>query len=243
MPRSPFTSIGRVILSWPGTSGAASATSVSGSPEGEMSLSSTGADRRTGADVDAIRRGHRGVVGRGLPLADRDLALDAGAGAVADRVVDQLRVGRQAALPRGDAQPPTVDDRDVDLAGVVGHRVLHREQAAGGVEVVGQDVDDAGRLAEDGQGVGHGHRVAGLFGRGRTSMRTCLRVEGGVAEGRVVLEEVGARLVAGERDDAGLLVGLDRGAVLRRDLAAQASARRWGAGVGAGQVVERAGGS
>ena len=131
-------------------------------------------------------------------------------GAVADRVVHQLRVGRQLALPRGDAQPATVDDRDVELVGVVGDRTLHDEQAAGGVEVVGEHVDDAGRLAVDGQRVRHRDRVAGRLGTRAYVDPHRLLVERGVAERGVVLDEVGARLVAGERDDAVLHVGLDR---------------------------------
>ena len=75
---------------------------------------------------------------------------------------------------------------------------LHDQQAAGRVEVVGQHVDDAGGLAVDGERVGHGDRVGGALGARLHVDADRALVERGVAEGRVVAEEVGPGPLAGE---------------------------------------------
>ena len=146
-------------------------------------------------------------------------------------------MGASDALPRGDAQPATVDDRHVELAGVVGDRTLHGQQPAGGVEVVGEHVDDGGRLPVDRQRVGHRDGFAVTAGRLHVDPDGAA-VEGRVAVRRVVVEEERARLGPGEGDDAVLGVGLDDGASLPRELAAEGEL---GVGVGrvrTGQVVE-----
>ena len=172
-------------------------------------------------------------------MTDRHLTLDPGRGAVADHVVHQLRVGREPTRGRGDPQPAAVDDRDVELGRVVREGALDHEQPAGGIQVVGQHVDDAGDLAVDGQGVRHGDGVAGRLGRGEHVDAHRLPVHLRVAERRVVVNEVGAWLVTDERDDAAVQLGPDRGAGLGRDLPAQGELRIGRARVGARQVVEQ----
>ena len=147
--------------------------------------------------------------------------------------------GREVGAARGDAQPAPVDDRHVELVGAVADGALHDQQAARRVEVVGQHVDDAGGLPVDGEGVGHRDRVGGALGARLDVDADRALVERGVAEGRVVAEEVGPGPLAGEGQLPGVEVGDHLGVGLLRHLAAQRQLGVGGVGVGPRQVVEQ----
>ena len=98
---------------------------------------------------------------------------------------------------------------------------LHDEDAAGGVDVVGDDVDERGRLAVEREAVGHrDRRLRRLVGRLDVDP-DATPVEGRVAVAQVVVEEVGARLVGDEADRAVDQVGADLGPAHLGDLAGE----------------------
>ena len=186
--------------------------------------------------------GDRGdVVGLGQ-LEHRDVTGGARASlAVRDPVPDEHRVGPQGRAGRDDPQPAPAQHRDLDGVGAQGVDALDHEQAAGGVDVVGEDVDDRRGLAADDGLVGHRRDLARPLGGRPHVDPDGAPGERGVAVLHRVGEEVGAGGAGVDRDRARLEAGVDRGAVGGRDAARELEAGGGRRGVGTGHVVvERA---